>query len=205
MRIKICGITNPEDAQLAVAKGSDAIGFIFYPKSKRYIEPEAALAIAKQLPAFVVKVGVFVDEKLENVNNIAKQVGLNSVQLHGNETLEYAKQVNVPVIKAFRIDDNFNFSKLDEFSDFPILLDAFSGNEFGGTGLKFDWNKIPDAYKQRIILAGGISADNVEHISKTINPQAIDVSSSVELSPGIKDHEKLRKLLRQVNRLRSDL
>lgn len=205
MRVKICGITNIEDALVAAEYGADALGFILYPKSKRYMEPEKISEIIKQLPAFILKVGVFVDETIGNVNRYSKTAGLNAVQLHGNESYDFIKEINLPVAKAISVTGDFKYSELDKYPGCTFLLDAFHPELKGGTGLKFDWNSIPDSLRSKIILAGGIGVDNIEYIYNNIKPQAVDVSSSVEISPGIKDHEKLKNLLREVNRLRSNL
>ncbi len=144
--------------------GADALGFIFYEKSKRFIGYDNAGEIIKQLPPFVFKVGVFVDEDIKKVNSVAKTIGLNAVQLHGNETPEYVDSISMPVIKSFRVDDNFDWTRIDEFRNCRILLDAFSPNEMGGTGNKFNWNFIPQKLKSKIILSGGISVANLEAV-----------------------------------------
>jgi len=202
LKIKICGITNIKDAKNAVELGADAIGFIFYKKSKRYVDPEIVKSIISELPAFVMKVGVFVNEDPALVNNITKNIKLNAVQLHGDELPEYLSQINCPVIKAFRVDDNFDFKKLSLYKNCTYLLDSFDQKEYGGTGLKFDWNVIPREMSEKIILAGGISSENIEFIYNKILPYAIDVSSSVEIEPGIKDINKLKRLFEKYNELR---
>lgn len=202
MRVKICGITNYKDAEAAVENGADALGFIFYKGSRRYIEPEKVRAIVDKLPVFLLKVGVFVDESVDEVNRIAKTAGLNALQLHGSETYEYVQRINLPVIKAFRVNDDFDYSLLDSFPGCSYLLDAYDPNQPGGTGLKFDWDKIPHNLRDKIILAGGISVDNIEYIYNKIKPQAIDLSSSVEITPGKKDHKKLIKLLELLKKLK---
>jgi phosphoribosylanthranilate isomerase len=192
MKIKVCGITNIEDAQLCCNLGADAIGFIFYEKSKRYIAPEKVKKIIKQLPPFVIKVGVFVNEKPEVINRITKDTKLNLVQLHGEETAGDIYIIDLPVIKAFRINDNFDFSLLSNYKNCSFLLDAFDINEYGGTGKKFLWNNIPNEIKNKIILAGGIKKEDLRLIFRDIKPYAIDVSSSLELKPGEKDKEKVK-------------
>ncbi|MBN1302731.1 MAG: phosphoribosylanthranilate isomerase [Melioribacteraceae bacterium] len=202
MRVKICGITNLGDAKLAAEKGADAIGFIFYRHSKRFIAPNDARLIIKKLPAFLVKVGVFVDEGFDEVNSTADKIGLNAVQLHGNETTEYADKISLPVIKAFRVEDGFNFSLLEEFHDCSHLLDGFDKNELGGTGKSFNWDNIPVNLRSKLIIAGGISVDNLEYIITKIKPEAIDLSSSIEDSPGKKNPYKLNELMNMFNSLR---
>ncbi len=138
MKVKICGITTIEDALLCCEKSADAIGFIFYEKSKRCIAIDQAEAISKQLPPFVFKIGVFVNEETEKVNRAAKQIGLNAVQLHGNESPEYIEKINYPVIKSFRINETFDWKTIDKFQNCDILLDTFSTDQIGGTGKSFD-------------------------------------------------------------------
>jgi phosphoribosylanthranilate isomerase len=199
MRIKICGITNKEDALAAESFGADAVGFIFYKKSKRYVKPDQAENIIKQLSPFTTKVGVFVNDSFENINKISKLTGINVVQLHSDEHPDIIKSISLPAIKAFRVDDNFDYSKLNQYQEFSILLDAFSPNDYGGTGNRFNWEKIPDKIRNKIILAGGISSDNIEFIHKNINPAAVDVSSSLERTPGKKDINKMQKFFDKVN------
>lgn len=202
MKIKICGITNTEDALAAESFGADAVGFIFYKKSKRYVSPEQAEQIIKTLSPFTTKVGVFVDETFEIINKISKQTGINVVQLHGDENPGIIKSISLPVIKAFRVDDNFDYNKLNQYQEYSILLDAYSENDYGGTGNKFNWEKIPFEVKNKIILSGGISSDNIEFIYKNINPATVDLSSSLEIKPGRKDLNKMKKFFKKVNLLR---
>ncbi|MFA5803843.1 MAG: phosphoribosylanthranilate isomerase [Melioribacteraceae bacterium] len=202
MHVKICGTTNLEDALLSVELGANALGFIFYEKSKRFIQYDEAKAIIEQLPQSVLKVGVFVNNTIEEVNSAADRIGLSAVQLHGDETPSYTKQIEKPVIKSFRVDNKFDFSLLDEYENCSFLLDSSSKNEFGGTGKSFDWTLIPNGLKDKIILAGGVSSKNIEEIFIHIKPQAVDLVSSVEKSPGKKDEEKLKEFFNIVNKLR---
>ena len=202
MKIKICGITNIEDALAAESFGADAVGFIFYKKSKRYVSPEQAENIIKTLSPFTTKVGVFVDETIEIINKISQQTGINIVQLHGDENQDFIKSISLPVIKAFRVDNNFDYNKLNQYREYSILLDAYSVNDYGGTGNKFNWEKIPSETKNKIILAGGISSDNIEFIYNNINPAAVDLSSSLEITPGRKEKKKMEKFFNKVNLLR---
>ena len=203
MKIKICGITNIKDAEYSYQLGADALGFIFYKKSKRYIEPQIAQEIIAQLPPFLTKVGVFVNEDPQVVNQLGKELKLNLIQLHGDESKDYINKIDYPVIKAFRVDDNFNFVQLENYENCYFLLDAYNQKEYGGTGEQFDWTRIPGSIKTKIILAGGVSEENIELIYRTIKPYAIDLSSSVEFQPGIKDHTKLEKLFKKFNDLRN--
>jgi phosphoribosylanthranilate isomerase len=203
MRVKICGITNIDDAILSYELGADAIGFIFYEKSKRYIEPEKAKEIIRQIPAFVLKVGVFVNESTDKINNLAKDIKLNLIQLHGNESPKMIADIHLPAIKAFRVSENFDYSTLEQFKNCSFLLDTYNKNEFGGTGQQFNWKNIPSEIKSEIILAGGISENNIEQIYKDVNPYAIDVSSSIEKEPGKKDHKKLKQLFKKIYGIRN--
>ncbi len=199
MKIKICGITKLEDAQLCVEYGVDAIGFIFYPKSKRYITPEKAKNISNALPPFVHQVGVFVNEEIDEVNRIASISKLTAVQLHGTESLEYISKINYPVLKSFGVDESFNFSILDKYKSCGILLDVKDTNQYGGTGKSFNWDLIPKEIRTKVIIAGGVGINDVEIISNNINPYGVDVSSSVETEPGIKDKAKVIELLKLIN------
>lgn len=202
MKIKICGITKLEDAQMCVEHGVDAIGFIFFPKSKRYISSEDAKNIATSLPIFTHKIGVFVDEDVDEVNRIAKIVGLSGVQLHGNETVEYISQINHPVIKSFGVDETFDFTTLSDYSNCGILLDVKDIEQHGGTGNSFDWELIPKYVRKKVIIAGGVSPDNIVEIHEKINPYGVDLSSSVEVSPGIKDADKIIEVLNIANKIK---
>ncbi len=144
MQVKICGITNVADALLCQELGAHALGFIFYPKSKRFIPPEKATDIINQLSLFTNKVGVFVDEEPDFINDMAKAVGLTSVQVHSEETPEILEKINYPVIKSFRVDPVFDFTQLAPYEKHTLLLDTYSDKEFGGTGTTFNWQKIPE-------------------------------------------------------------
>ncbi|MDP4193681.1 MAG: phosphoribosylanthranilate isomerase [Bacteroidota bacterium] len=200
MIVKICGITNLEDALFCEQLGADMLGFVFYNKSKRFISFDSAKKIIEGLSPKTKKVGVFVNEPVEIVNLYAEKLKLNTVQLHGDETPEYAFQINHPVIKSFRITGNFDFSILGQYKNAMPLLDAFSNSQYGGTGKKFNWEVIPDRLKRQIILAGGISAKNIKFIQDNIKPYAVDLSSSLESEPGKKDHEKVTDFFSKIDR-----
>ena len=197
VRVKICGITNREDALMAVEAGADALGFVFFQGSSRHITPDQAAAIIGQLPPFVQTVGLFVNEELATVNATADHCGLDLVQLHGNETPDFAAAVTRRIIKAFRVKDA---TVLDHLADFPraaSLLDAWSPTAYGGTGTTFNWDIAARAAGQRpIILAGGLTPDNVAQAIRAVSPYAVDVSSGVECSPGRKDPELVRRFIR---------
>lgn len=201
VKVKVCGITNIDDAKICVDCGADALGFIFYKESKRYIEPDEAKMIIDKLPFFVFKVGVFVNENFENVNSTAKNIGLNAVQLHGNESLDYCKKINYPVIKAIRVDEKLN-ENLERYSNYTILLDSKDSIEYGGTGKRFDWELIPESNRSKIILAGGVSEENIDEIFYRVKPQAVDLSSSLEKEPGFKDHEKVKSFFKKIDTLK---
>lgn len=204
-RVKVCGITLMEDALLCEALGADALGFIFYKKSKRYITPEKASSIINSLSPFTMKVGVFVNEPPEMINEIAFNLKLNAVQLHGDETPADAEKIFLPVIKSFRISGSFDFTVLNNYKNVFYLLDAFKHDEYGGTGSSFNWESIPEILRNKIILAGGVSEDNLEIIFKNIKPAAIDLSSSLEIEPGKKDKEKVKRFFNKLNSLKENI
>lgn len=195
-RVKICGITRTEDAELAAELGAAAIGFIFWPASPRFIEPDAAREIAAALPPSVVTVGVFVDQPGPHVRDVAKSVGLGAVQLHGHESVDYAVALMEPVIKAIPVRADFDPASLDEIpATITVLLDAHDPVKRGGTGRTIDWAAAAKvAAVRRIVLAGGLTPDNVADAVAQVRPFGIDVSSGVEQAPGIKDHQRLRAL-----------
>lgn len=193
MFVKICGITRLSDAQVAVACGASAIGFIFWPKSKRWVEPEQARAIVRELPPFVTPVGVFVDETVERINEVAELVGLGAVQLHGDEAPEVVERLARPVVKAIgRIDEGVAARWPDRVT---MLVDADDRVNYGGTGARADWTGAARlAAARRTILAGGVNPENVAEAVATVRPFGIDVSSGVEDAPGIKNPERIRAL-----------
>ena len=198
-KVKICGITNYKDAAKSLDYGADALGFIFYEKSKRYINPKEAAKIIKELPPFLTKVAVFVDSSFRQINKITSELSINTVQLHGNETPEFCAKFKQTVIKALRIRTSVNLQEVDSFPAQAILFDTFSETEFGGTGKSFDWNILKNLRTdKKIILSGGLNPDSIEQAIKTVRPYAVDVSSGVEKSPGIKDHTKIKKFIEAV-------
>ena len=193
--VKICGITNKKDAEAAVNYGASAIGFIFYDKSPRYILPAKACKIAKDLKGQVSFIGVFVDETLDYVHTTADNVGLNIIQLHGNESSEYSHKVQLPVIKVFRVSPNFDTGILSGYDVHAFLFDSFKKNTLGGTGEAFDWNLIIDLETDKpIILSGGLGINNIEDSIEMLLPAALDINSSVESKPGVKDEKKMKEL-----------
>ena len=204
--VKICGITNLDDALLSVEYGADALGFNFYRKSRRYIAPGAAERILGELPSGVTAVGVFVDEDPDAILDISGQVGLNAVQLHGYESVEYVetlhKKVGLKIIKAFRVAKDFSSTEVELYKHHAILMDAYSPREFGGTGESFDWEiaRQLKAILRELYLAGGLSAENVGDAIAYVKPFAVDACSSLEASPGVKDPKKLRRFIEAAKR-----
>jgi phosphoribosylanthranilate isomerase len=195
VRIKICGITNLEDALMAAALGAHALGFVFYPESPRYVSPEAAWRIIAQLPPLVLSVGVFVDAEAEVVRNLAGLAGLDWVQLHGHEPPEYCQNLGHRVIKAFRIRDEDSLATLADYQGAAqaFLLDTYRPDKPGGTGEPFKWSLAREAQTYGpIILAGGLTPENVTQAIKIAEPLAVDVASGVEATPGKKDPKKLQ-------------
>jgi phosphoribosylanthranilate isomerase len=202
-RVKICGITEFEDARDAALLGVDAIGLNFYPKSPRYIDAGRAAQIIEKLPPFVTTVGVFVNHPdPQNLEDFAVSLGLHAVQLHGNETPDYCSMIQrVKVIKAIRVDSNFRVDTLRAYGARTFLLDACSPDQFGGTGRSFNWELVFGANAfGSIIIAGGLNPDNVAEVVGTLHPFAVDVASGVESRPGKKDYEKMRRFIEAVHR-----
>jgi phosphoribosylanthranilate isomerase len=191
MLVKICGITRAEDADAAVALGAHAIGFLFWPESPRFIEPARAREIAYRLPPSVMSVGVFVNQTAEHINSVVNLVGLKTVQLHGDETPEFAATLAIPAIKALTVDAPIDAWPVDTM----ILLDAGDPQRRGGTGQTIDWSVAAGiASRRRTILAGGLTPENVAAAVARVRPFGVDVSSGVESAPGVKDHQRLRAL-----------
>lgn len=200
-RVKVCGITNLEDALLSAEAGADALGFNFWPRSKRYMEPDAAAAIIAQLPPSVTPVGVFVDEELDSIETVARRTGVRGVQLHGDESPETASALvaqGLPVLKAFRVGKGFRPESLQRYKNVAgFLLDADVQGEKGGTGRTFDWSQAKAARRYGpILLAGGLTVENVSAAIRQAEPFGVDVCSGVEQAPGRKDHRQLREFVR---------
>ena len=204
VKVKICGITNYEDAVAALDMGADLLGFNFYQKSPRFILPEKARKIINKLPAFIDIAGVFVNESIEQIHEIQKVCRLDWVQLHGDEDTEFCKQFryhNVKVMKAIRVKDQNDVRSAEDYFTDAILLDAFDPDKYGGTGLSFDWNVIGHINK-RVFLAGGINPDNAVEAAE-LGVYGIDVCSGIEAKPGKKDHKKMKKLFENIRHLRA--
>jgi len=198
LRIKICGITNLADARAAVEAGADALGFMFYDRSKRWVSGDVVAKIARQLPPFVLRVGVFVDPLPEVVHETIVSCGLSALQLHGSESPEFCSQFALPVIKAFRVADRSSLSQLARYSTSAWLLDSDTPGQLGGTGEKFDWSLASEATQlgRPVIVAGGLTPDNVAQAIRAARPHGVDVSSGVESAPGKKDAAKIAAFIR---------
>ena len=205
-KIKICGITRPDDAQLASEYGARMIGMIFYDKSPRFISNSAAEKIVQILPEEVLPVGVFVNPEVEEISSIIDNTGIKAVQIHGKFNSDEVNSLNLPLIQAYSISDKNDFDSIRQNGSDYFLLDNKELNSYGGTGKTFDWELIPtDLRKDRMILAGGITAENAAEAVSKINPAFLDVSSGVESSPGIKDKMKLEQLFKAVERANARL
>ena len=202
-RVKICGITRCEDAQLVVDAGVDAIGLVFYEKSSRFVSNMRAAEISRIIPAFVSRVALFKDADEETVLSVLADVEIDLLQFHGSETGDFCEQFNLPYIKALGMkgtehDVNFLLANVETYSSAKaLLLDGHAPGEAGGTGESFSWASITTVAKP-IVLAGGLTPDNVKHAIDLVHPFAVDVSSGVESSPGIKDKDKVAAFMKQV-------
>jgi len=200
IRIKICGITNEQDALAAARFGADALGFIFAPSPRRILPKDARLII-RALPPLVQRVGVFVDENLGEVSSVAEMCGLDILQFHGSESAEYCERFNKRVIKAVRLRNRQDLKSLEKYAEVAhaLLLDTYVPDRLGGTGMTFNWEWAVEAKRYgRIILAGGLNPTNVAAAISIAKPYGVDASSGLELSPGVKDHEKMAQFIERV-------
>ena len=200
---KICGITNLDDANVAVENGASAIGFIFYEKSPRTISINNAKSISKHLPKTIARVGVFVNHEKDFIRLAISEVPLDMIQLHGDETPDFCNQFDVPILKALRIKNEASLSVMDQYDVAVFLLDTFSNDQYGGTGETFDWSVLNRKFKTPIILSGGLNSENILDAIDAVNPSAVDVNSGVESSPGKKDYNKLKSLFKNLNKTQS--
>ena len=198
--IKICGITEVDDAVKIAELGVNALGFIFYPKSKRYISPDKAKEIIDCLPPFINTVGVFVNEKKESVIDVLNRCPIDILQFHGDETPEYCRQFDRRIIKVFRVNKDFSFDGFFKFPASAFLLDSLVTGEYGGTGVVFDWDVAVKAKKYgKIILSGGLNPENLSSAVAKVNPYGVDISSGVEIKPGKKDISKVKEIVKICN------
>ncbi|SPD76321.1 N-(5'-phosphoribosyl)anthranilate isomerase [uncultured Desulfobacterium sp.] len=204
MKVKICGITNIEDALKAVELGIDALGFIFA-KSPRKVEPEKAAGIIRSLPLFIKTVGVFVNEEPNRIRQIVDLCGLDIIQFHGDEPPEVLAEFAPRAIKAFRLKDESSLEPIKSYQGKvrATLLDTYSDNKFGGTGKTFDWGLAikAKAFGIPLILSGGLSPDNIQEAIRAVQPYAVDVNSGVEEGPGKKDHILMTQLMENIRRV----
>ena len=198
-RTKICGITRLEDAKAAIHAGCDALGFVFFKESPRYISLDAFKALAKTLPPFVTKVGLFVNADSAYINEVIDSGLINLLQFHGEETPDFCRQFNFPYIKAVAVSPSVDLLQYaHDFSDAEaLLLDASHEYLKGGTGQTFDWNLIPRGLSKPIVLAGGLNLDNVKEAINKVKPYAVDVSGGVEESKGIKNSLKIQAFIKE--------
>ena len=198
VRVKICGITSRDDALAAVEAGADALGFMFFAQSPRHVAARVAVEIVQVLPPFVAKVGVFVNPSEEEVLRAIAACGLDTVQLHGDERPEICGRFAVKIIKAFRIRDAASLKPLPDYRVSAWLLDSYVAGQLGGSGATFNWDLAVQAKKlgSPVILAGGLTPENVAEAVRHVQPFAVDVSSGVESAPGKKDAAKLRAFVR---------
>ena len=201
VKVKICGITNFEDAQTAILAGCDMLGFVFYEKSPRYIRPDRAGDIISGLPGGVEKVALFVNEQKKTVIDILNQIKeIDILQFHGDETPDYCSAFNKRIIKVIRVKNKDSVKQMASYNVNFFLLDAFKKDVYGGTGENFEWKLAKDAkaYNVPIILSGGLNPENVKEAIELVEPYAVDVSSGVEISPGRKDPELIKRFIQVV-------
>ena len=200
VRVKICGIKSPEDGLVAAHAGADAIGLNFFPLSPRYVEPERARDIAQALPAYVNRVALFVNEPTETVERVLARVPVDTLQFHGDETPEFCSQFGMPYVKSVGVRARRDIElAAEQYVDATaLLLDQFDRERWGGTGELFDWTLIPGERRMPIVLAGGLTADNVAEALRVVRPYAVDVSGGVESERGVKDPAKIEQFLRGV-------
>jgi len=200
-KVKICGITNIDDARLALEFGADMLGFNFYEFSPRYISPQKALSIINDLPQDTVSVGVFVNMEDYRVEEFIDLLSLDAVQLHGDESSDFISSLrrytDAKIIRAVRVNTDFQVKTINETGADSVLLDAFSKDKYGGTGERFEWDIAADAVNvvPELILAGGLTPDNVSEAIRMVRPFAVDVASGVESAPGRKDPSKLETFI----------
>lgn len=200
IRVKICGITRPEDGIAAAAAGADAIGFVFYGQSPRNVSIATANRIIRELPPFVTTVGLFVDAAAEEVRSVLGNVGLDMLQFHGDETAQYCGQYGKPWLKAIRMKPGVHLSaEAGKFAGCAgLLLDSCLPGKAGGTGQVFDWSRVSGSLDKPVILAGGLHSGNVTEAIHRVRPYAVDVSSGVESAPGVKEAGKIADFIEQV-------
>ncbi|MDX1914229.1 MAG: phosphoribosylanthranilate isomerase [Methylophilus sp.] len=205
VRAKICGITRVQDALEAVKLGADAIGLVFYSASPRNISLSAAADVVQALPPYVSKVGLFVNASKDEIQRVLSAVHLDIIQFHGDESPQFCDQINMPYYKAIRVKDDTNLLQYAQLyqNAKALLLDTYSDTAMGGTGQVFNWDLIPAGLEKPVILAGGLTAENVRLAIEKVRPYAVDVSGGVEQDKGIKDAQKMAAFMQEVNQFRS--
>ncbi|MDB4040739.1 phosphoribosylanthranilate isomerase [Methylophilaceae bacterium] len=200
-KIKICGITNPKNAIEAAKLGVDALGFVFFSESPRYIEPKKAREIIDLMPSFISRVGLFVNASKKEVLLAISESRINMLQFHGDEDENFCNQFDLPYIKAISLKDGINLLEYCQAfsSSSAILIDTYSQEVRGGTGKTFNWDLIPKNLPSPLIIAGGLHSDNVSSLIHSVNPYGVDVSGGVELVKGIKDHKMMKNFVLGVN------
>jgi phosphoribosylanthranilate isomerase len=204
-RVKICGITNSADAQLACDYGADAIGLVFYPPSPRNINIEQAISVVDNLPPFISSVALFVNAHRDVIEFVLKQAAIDLIQFHGDESAEFCQSFERPYIKAIRMQEGLDLYALQEeyHSARGLLLDTYKKGVPGGTGESFNWQSVPHDLTPPIILAGGLMAENIVQAIKQVQPYAVDVSGGVEASKGIKSAEKIAQFMGNIRKLQA--
>jgi len=214
VKVKICGITNLEDAMAAVDAGCDALGFIFSKSSPRYITPRKAGEIIKRLPRAVIKIGVFVNAKEKYIKQVVRRLGLNMLQFHGEESAQFCRKFkHYKIIKAFKLPvgtglkpvptkNSLDLQNMLQYKPFAYLFDTYSPSQAGGTGKQFNWELVRHigALERPVFLSGGLKSANVLKAIKSVRPDWVDASSSLESAPGIKDHHKVKKFIETVKK-----
>lgn len=200
VKIKMCGITRHQDIKVGISLGVDAFGFVFIKDNPRYINPQEVFEITKTLPPLITKVGVFANASLEEIDEAVKISGVDTVQLNGNEPPEYAELIRIPVIKKFALDFTFDLTCLNNYSVSAFLLDTWSAHASRYEGLKFSWNIAKNAVgmKKHIILAGRLGLTNIREALDEVQPYGVDVNSGVEVSPGVKNPQKIAAVVKAV-------
>ena len=197
--VKICGITSCYDAEMAIKFNASAIGLIFYKPSQRYVDPKLIFEWVQELPVGVKKVGVFVNEKVEVVKSIADMLNLDFIQLHGDEGPAYCDEISYPIIKTFSVDNYVDISMIARYKVYAYLFDTYHEGIKGGTGKSFDWNLISKLnIDNPVILSGGLNIDNIKKGIQQVKPDAVDINSGVEFSPGKKDEIKMKNIFNKL-------
>lgn len=199
-RVKICGLTRPQDVDAAVAAGADALGFVFTPRSKRYLEAGHARELVQRVPAFVARVGLFMDQDIEEIGRVLDTVPLNLLQFHGRESRALCTAFALPYVKALAMASEGGAMAATDYPDAAaLLLDSHEPGAPGGTGKTFDWANIP-SLPRPLVLAGGLTPANVARAVREVRPWAVDVSSGVESAPGVKSADKMNEFIKEAKR-----